>query len=445
MGRARYRLPGAKESIAILLMLPLMALQWYLLQNVLNSSFQMFWVSLVGAVLAHLLIPLRWDFGSVFWVGCTGYTFVGMAVYEYREAVYFNFVGDYSVPYSVWVIVTVAIGLARFLGDFRMRFVEVNDFKKINQTVLVGLLLLGVFSVFVLFREGVPIFADDLNSARAAVVENNKGVFWYFYMGLQLVCAVLLCRVVVEKSAGVERVKDSVIIAVLTGLLALYGGRFFVFFPYLLCVLYLWRVGRISGKFLVSGMCGFIVLSIGVSVSRFLWVESDYGDSVAFVAFRNDFFPESRTLIQMNGLINEFDADYFFSPFVSFMPSVFYDIIGLDKKDLLLSIGKYLNSFDPSGEDVGYRVSFTGEAFLAFGYGGVFVVAFLVSVVSILFNWILPRDLFSRVYVLLYGFLLVPYGVTFVRSSLIMIPFGLLIIRALSVRVKGRKELAADS
>jgi len=397
-------------------------------------------------IAAGILIPVarllrfRWSLAYLFWLSCTLYMFAGMAVFEFREAVYFNFDGDVTVPYNIWFVATIVTAGCGLLGDYRSKRLVATRFAHIRYQWVAIFGALGVLSAVAIFSAGVPLLAQDVSQARSAAVEGSKGIFWSLYTSLQVLCAILLVRTLSARRPGIDRAVDLVLIVGFAGVLSLYGGRFFVFFPFLFCVAYLYSIGHLRLRSVMVLFVTLLALSVAVSASRFSIYASSGGDSLLFMAVRNDLFPEARTLVQLSNLVVGFDSTYFFSPFVSFLPSAFYDFLGLDKQDYLLSIGKYLNSFDAAGEDVGYRVTFLGEAYLAFGYVGVVISVAVINVLSVLLNRLAAIDWFSRLYIALFGALLIPYGVTFVRSSIVMIPLGLLIIAL--VRKKDRIESA---
>jgi hypothetical protein len=139
-----------------------------------------------------------------------------------------------------------------------------------------------------------------------------------------------------------------------------------------------------------------------------------------------------RTIIQLTDLVDYFDSDYIFSPFYSFLPDVFYQAIGLNKSELNLSLGMYLSDFDEESQNVGYRLTVFGEIFLAFSYTGVVIFYLIITSLSYMFERFMTKSSLTYVLILMYFALLVPYGMTFVRSSLIMLPFSILIIRIFS-------------
>lgn len=399
-----------------------------------TNSLQMLFFALAALIFTQTTKTIRAEFSLayLFWLVSSVYMLTGMAIYEYREAYYFNFSGDVKIPYNIWIITTLITGLSSLLGEFRTPSRVIDDYRKIRYSILFTFFCAGLVSAMVIFRSGIPIFSEDISQARSIAVESNKGLFWFMYMSLQILTAALLIRLFFSRRKLPGRILDFSILIVMLLALSLYGGRFFVFFPLLMYSIYAHNAGRLTKRTVALFGATLLVIAVGVSASRFSGAPGIAGDSLLFVAIRNDFFPEARTLIQMSTLIRYFDISYFYSPFISFLPNAVYDAIGLNKNDLMLSIGYYLNSFDESGQSVGYRITILGETFLAFGYFG---VAALVLIMNLLSRLVIDRfaavNLFTRTYVILMCVMLIPYGVTFFRSGIIMLPFGLLIISML--------------
>lgn len=391
-------------------------------------------------VFSFFQIERKWTIAYSFWLFVSIYTIGGACVYLMREYFYFNFPGDFHVPINIWLLATfVTIIFSLFDVGERKINQENLSLIKFNYPWMGVFVFSGSIAAFFMFRDGIPILAEDVNAARGRAVAESQGTFWFLYMGLQLVVVLLLIQLAVTKKSLVQRIANISLTMALIVILSLYGGRFFVFMPILFATAYLVYKKIIKAKyvFLVAMILVFIV--IAVSMSRFYSRESDFGQ-LLILALRNDIFPEFRTLIQLESLINFFDVSYITNPFISFLPAAIYKVFGIDKNtELMLSIGHYLSSFDPDAENVGYRVSILGEIYLALGYLGVIFTMVLVSLSSIVAKNIVKNDLLY-IYLIIMFSMLVPYGVTFIRSSIVMIPFGYLIMRLIiKSEAKSRK------
>lgn len=386
-----------------------------------GRSVDIYLLSMVAVVIYGLFYRHAHTFFNYYLWGGIFYIMMGMLVYEYREVYYFNFQGDYILPYR---LLSALLFCGSVFGFFQRE--NFNSFGEhsldINKNWLLFFLILGSLSAAVLFRQGIPALASDVNFQRALAVESNKGMFWLFYMGLQPILILGLIRFFSGDLNLREKLIYVLLIGFVTMVLSLYGGRYFVFMPVIVFLIYMLRLEKFTLAKGAMILFGLLFAAVSVSYSRFLGSGTE--ENLLFVAVRNDLFPEMRTLIQIDYLMGSyiFDYMYYLSPFVSFMPSFFYDLIGVDKSDLLLAIGKYLNSFDPEGEDVGYRVSFLGETYLAFGLPGIFVSSAVVLILSNILSGYIRKNLLVNTFVVLHGFLLIPYGITLVRSSLSSVP-----------------------
>lgn len=386
-----------------------------------GRSVDIYLLSMVAVVVYGLFYRHAHTFFNYYFWGGVFYIMMGMLVYEYREAYYFNFQGDYILPYRV---LSALLLCGSVFGFFQRE--DFNSFGElsldINKNWLLFFLILGSLSAAVLFRQGIPALASDVNFQRALAVESNKGMFWLFYMGLQPILILGLIRIFLGDLNLREKSFYVLLVGFVALVLSLYGGRYFVFMPVIVFLIYMLRLEKFTLAKGAMILFGLLFAAVSVSYSRFSGSGTE--ENLLFVAVRNDLFPEMRTLIQIDYLMGSyiFDYMYYLSPFVSFMPSFFYDLIGVDKSDLLLAMGKYLNSFDPEGEDVGYRVSFLGETYLAFGLPGIFVSSAVVLILSNILSGYIRKNLLVNTFVVLHGFLLIPYGITLVRSSLSSVP-----------------------
>jgi len=391
----------------------------------------------IGAALCFFVFAItgrRWSVGYAFWLFVSFYTFAGAAVYLLRDAFYFNHPGNFRVPINIWLIVTLVTLLFSRFDVSRPASLRQNPASlQINIPWTLVFVASGFVASFFMFRGGVPLFANDVNAARARVAAEAQGLFWFLYMGLQMVLLLLLVEFAAVKLSVSKRFLRLLSVALLCFVLSLYGGRFFVLMPLLTTAVYLMYKSLINQRYL--WLFVGLVLAVTISVSSYrMYGSADNLFDLLVIGVRNDFFPEMRTLVQLESLVGNFDSAYIWNPFLSFLPSSFYLLFGIDKNaELMLMIGTYLSAFDAEAQDVGYRVSILGEVYLGMGYWGVFCSSVIVNGLSIIINKTIKWDLFF-VFVLIMFCMLVPYGVTFIRSSLIMLPFGYVILRLATSR-----------
>ncbi|MCP4991073.1 MAG: oligosaccharide repeat unit polymerase [Colwellia sp.] len=349
----------------------------------------------------------------------------------FREYFYFNFPGDPSSVYGIFFLITILRNLLYI--PFKGR-VSAEGLLFVNYKLLIIISVFGLLSAIFIFKaHGIPIFSDNFALARRLAVKTSQGVFWFFYMSLQVVVVLLLIDITDKKNKSTF-LKLLIIswIVLLVFTLSLYGGRFFVLMPFILYVFWMVKNCKINFKFVYFLLVLGVVVSVATSMFRFYNV-GVHPDELIFVSLRNDFFPEMRTFIQLTYLVHSFDLDYIVSPFISFLPSLFYELFMVDKADINLSIGMYLSGFDENSENVGYRVTVFGELYLAFGYIGVAFSYLLIAAMSYVMRSSVRSNSLLYILIVLYFSLLVPYGVTFIRSSLIMLPLSYLIISKAAV------------
>lgn len=374
-------------------------------------------------------LQAKWTIAFSFWLFVTIYTFAGAFIYLLREYFYFNHPGYFRVPINIWLLATLITALfAPFDTIKKTTRDDIPINLKINHNWTIVFISAGLISAFFMFHDNIPLFADDINAARARTVSETQGVFWFLYMGLQIILTLYFVEYVTIKIPYTTKLIRTCIIILLVSTLSLYGGRFFVFMPIIFSVAFLSYKGIVNSRHITIMVLSVLLLAISVSALRFHDSADDLG-SMLEMGVRNDVFPEFRTLIQLEPLIQNFDISYIFNPFISFMPSAFYQLFDIDKNsDLMLSIGYYLSSFDDEAQQVGYRVTILGELYLALGYIGVIIGVLTVNITSVIAKNRTKNDLFY-IYLVIMFCMLVPYGVTFIRSSIVMIPFGYLIMR----------------
>lgn len=385
-----------------------------------------------------LLIPYSM-FYYVFFV----YSIFGQTVWLYRDIYWFNEIGD-PIPiikiYGLVGIILYTFGISRntyIKSKINNKYsVDTHSFSlstiNISGMKILLIFILGIAGTFI-FTSGfkyIPLLSQNMSQTRLELQESNiggKGFGFIFMLGLVNGIVFLYFKYKSVKSVP-KKILYFVLIIAFYLPLTFYTGRLLLLIPFLIILLinllqkqkinYLYFTGIIT----VIIVTYYMVMYFGAV--RF------FGNNVSseLIAryFWGDIFPEFRMFVYFNKISENNLTDVVYGTFFSgLIPGFIYNLVGIDKAEFYITIGKYVQSHMGNlGINLGIRLTLFGELYMAGGMISLISsLAVILVVIHILDIKYQMEKIFSTnkyIYLVMGIFmaLSIPYGTLFLTSTI---------------------------
>lgn len=408
------------------------AIQWYIAYIIITCFG---FIYLIQGDMSNFKNPL-----VIFFIVYSVYFIVGFFMWIVWEFLFpvpelplFRFDSDPLTVILVGYLSLYTIVIAGEIGSYlaskwKVKTITYSN-KNMNKTYLELLswfiLIAGFISAYILFagfREAPLLAAEAKDMVRLEVVRRSSGFTWVFYMLLILMPSIVYLKANGKfKSIGIIDILK--VILSLT-ILSLYAGRFFMLSPIMIVLLL--HMHNYSHKISLLKI-GFIMLLVIIFSIYFIGYRI-YGTEVnidlAIRAFFVDFFPEVRMFAAAVTRVaqHEYLDNVLTTIAMGFVPSKMAEIVGLDKSRLWQPIGGYVSQlFSELGGELGIRLSWIGEWYIAGGLpaviGATFISAFIVGWLN--YKLTTRKELalqykFKYIIIIFLIIMTIPYGTLFI-------------------------------
>lgn len=366
----------------------------------------------------------------------------GLVVYLLRSEYWYNFVADIEIMTNSFNIATCSIVFGRFFVEFLFTKTRVPNpiFFKTDrlQLVVLSMIIVGNIACMLLynFYTSIPLFSSDVDAARISIREYSPGKGSLFILQILLIEAIPLIYFLFRLKR--KNIFDFLVFLFLSLIsfapLVFYGGRFYFVTPILLVIL-LQNIffQRIKLRYILPISLSIIIVSM-IFIAYRIFSPSEINRGYAVYAIWADLFPEMRMFGYVTYLIGEPNIykEITTNVLSSLFPSLLLEIVGIQKKMLLFSIGDFVAG--NVGTSVPIRTGLLGESFLAYGYIGVFIaystlgiILALLSKAAGLFHRLDSRQ-FLFIVSSMFLTLVIPYGTNMISTTIFASIFACIVI-----------------
>ncbi|MCU7494831.1 MAG: hypothetical protein HF314_11675 [Ignavibacteria bacterium] len=381
------------------------------------------------------------------------YSIIGQLVWLYRDIYWFNEVGDPIPVIKIYMIAAVLLYVASLIHytsiapkvsriNISDKIIHLdNSLNKISNVKLLFIFFLGLVGTYI-FTSGfkyIPIFSSDMSQTRLDLQESNiggKGFGFIFMLGLLHGVVFIYDRLKKSIKIG-NKIIYGFLLILFYFPLTLYSGRLLLLIPIVLII-----IKRLIEKEKIR----YIQIILLMSISIILYYVVMYFGAVRFFGkgvsdelvvryLWGDIFPEFRMFVYFNHISETNLMNVVYGTFFSgLIPGFLFDLVGIDKSEFYITIGKYVQShMGHLGINLGIRMSLIGELYMA---GGILslLISFSIILVVLHFidkNFLLQKSFTDVKYItLLIGIFLalcIPYGTLFLSSTIQFAVFTILI------------------
>ncbi len=279
-------------------------------------------------------------------------------------------VGFLSLCAGLWVSQNVNINSISYN---KLNYIKIEQLK--NKKIFISILALSLIAVVLLYLRfgGIPMLSGNVSEAKLKFL-SGAGYLNVFFIALPLLSFSILYNALIN--GDVKNVYVSHLLMVLIVVLLLgsgYRAKTLIFLMSYISLLFFLRPKKIP-VFLVVSLFAFLIIALG-SIGAFRRGVFDLSGVTAEIAIILTARPAILQLIVAN--FNEsnffYGARYFYD-FAKFLPG------SQTGANVDLKYQLFANA-DKMPDSAGITPSIVGEAYMNFGFSGVFIIMFLVGMI----------------------------------------------------------------